>query len=742
MSWYSGAQYMDSLVKDYLVSRKMTATVKAFDSERKNDKDKGFRVDKIVQQLLQYIHTYDIDSLTSYWSYLKETFLIRFAKYHLAAVEKFEADLCRLYMVHAVQNNKTKELQTCLQKLTEANYICVPGLKDWYVLIFSMPTDLKSMFQPYFSKQWGETFIVSLHNILSAVFSCMPMPDLIRAFINDGKRIAKLEKENDRLKEALNSPSKLQPPLSATNKQSYVENMGIPGSYPQTKQTPSSKETSKISGIFNFLQQSVKDSVIKPDSSSSDSMKMPPQKSTQSSAKTDQRRKSSNEKLANIDIDVGKTSKGDAKGKAADGNFQPSPTDISFSQPSCSTPASEPTDESKSAGSVEISYDHSINLHSNDSPVSQTHSSKSTDVQTLPAVPFLARDDSFTRFLDEPNNMTDKEPYLILSKDIFHEHHSMVLQCKFDNTGTTIASVDNGGIVKVWQNDPVIKSMATVILHSKIQCLEWSPKSTDFLIFGTSSGTIRFFDIRSNVTVKETIVDDAYCSIKNMRVCPSASYLVTSSTKPGDFQNGKPYGRIMQWDVRTSDISFNRKLLGSNNYFATCMDYNHNGNLMAVGDSSGVITLFDMKSLCVIHSCQAHNGAVSSVQFTSDEAMVLSIGADNEMMVWDVNYLKTNAVKMKFLRLSDGLPSARETSSNAAMMALSPDGNHALVSGGCRGLIYDLDVLNKSATQVLALPQHKSHLTALDWISSMSCGRCLTGSADGKIHVTTLLSQS
>lgn len=739
MSWYASAHYVDSLVKDYLVFRKMTATLKSFDAELKSDKDKGFRVDKIVQQLLQYIHTYDIDSLTSYWTYLKETFLIRFAKYHLAAIEKFEADLCRLYMVHAVQNNKTKELQACLQKLTELNN--VPGLKDWYVLIFSMPPDLKSMFQPYFSKQWGETFMVSLHNILSAVFSCMPIPDLFRICINDGRIIATLEKENELLKEALNSSVKPQPPLSATTKPSYVENMGRPGSCPQTKQTSSSKESSKISEIFNLFQQSVKDTVSKSDSSHSESIKLPSQKSTLFSAKMEQEKKSSNDKLASFDTDIPKTIKDDAKGQAADGQFQTSTASNVIPQPSCSTPAGQPTNGSKSTGSIEISYDDSINLHSKDlSPVSKTHSSKSTGLQTLPTGPFLPRDESFPGLSEEPK--TDvKEPYLILSKDIFHEHHSMVLQCKFDNTGKTIASVDNGGIVKVWQNDPVIKSMATVILHSKIQCLEWSSKSTDFLILGTTSGTIRFFDITSNVTVKEAIVDDAYCSIRNMRVCPSGTYLVTSSMKPGDSKQGKPYGRIMQWDVRSSDITFSRKLQSSNNFFATCMDYNHNGNLMAIGDASGIITLFDMKTLSSIHSCQAHNEAVSSVQFTSDEALVISIGADNEMMAWDVNYLKTNAVKMKFPSLSDNLPLPREPS-NVPLMALSPDGNHALVSGGCRGLIYDLDGPNKTASKVLALPEHKSHLTALDWISNKSSGRCLTGSADGKIHVTTLLSQS
>lgn len=733
--WHSSVHYIDSLVRDYLVFRKLNVTLKAFDAELKTEKDRGFRVDKIVQLLLHYIHSYDIDGLTSYWNYLKEAFLLRFSKYQISVIEKFEADLCRLYMVRAIQNSKMKELQVCLQKLTELDN--VPGLKDWYGLYFNSAADTKSSLTPYFTKQWGETFLVSLHNLLSAVFSCMPPPDLVMAFLKDNERIATLEKENERL-HMLTSNSTGNDASISHPKGSYIEHMGRPG----VSSKPATPETIKKIPKLKFLQSS-KDASQKADSNPSE-----PQKGVSSPKTVNKFSKSESDKdlgtyatRSGLESPVAKTP---AKDYVSSAEVPSSGTvsSVTSIEPTSSIPILQSSSSDKLTGSVEISYEDSISLHkSKDLSLASSHGAKTNAPQTLPSGPFFASDTPFL-FHTESASTSSKEPYLILSRDIFHEHHSSVTQCKFDNTGTTIASVDVGGIVKVWQNDPSIKSLTTVILHSKIQCLEWFSKSTDLLILGTVNGTIRFFDITGKITVKEAAVHDPYCSLLGIRICPSGSSFVTSSVKPGDAVHGsRPIGRVMHWDVRSSDISFNRRLSGSNSYSVTCMDYNHNGNLMVLGDVAGTITLFDMKTLSVIHSCEAHKGAVSSVQFSSDEALVLSIGADNEMMAWDVNYIQRQAVKMTFPNSWSKLPMQREPT-DMPRMALSPDGNHALVSGGCRGLIYEIDGPGKTATKVLALPEHKDHLTALDWIASKTSGRCLTGSADGKIHVTTLLSQT
>ena len=45
--------------------------------------------------------------------------------------------------------------------------------KDWFVLPFLPSPDTNPTFATYFSRQWADTFIVSLHNFLSVLFQCM-----------------------------------------------------------------------------------------------------------------------------------------------------------------------------------------------------------------------------------------------------------------------------------------------------------------------------------------------------------------------------------------------------------------------------------------------------------------------------------------------------------------------------------------------------------------------------------------
>lgn len=63
-------QFTDELIREYLLFRGFGSTLKAFDSELKVDKEKSFRVDKIIDQLMQTINNYDLNSLRELWSHL------------------------------------------------------------------------------------------------------------------------------------------------------------------------------------------------------------------------------------------------------------------------------------------------------------------------------------------------------------------------------------------------------------------------------------------------------------------------------------------------------------------------------------------------------------------------------------------------------------------------------------------------------------------------------------------------
>lgn len=64
-------QYVDSLIREYLLFRGFSYnTLKTFDNDLKNDKDKGFRVDKIIDQMMNAINAHDLQSLREIWNHL------------------------------------------------------------------------------------------------------------------------------------------------------------------------------------------------------------------------------------------------------------------------------------------------------------------------------------------------------------------------------------------------------------------------------------------------------------------------------------------------------------------------------------------------------------------------------------------------------------------------------------------------------------------------------------------------
>lgn len=63
-------QFVDELVREYLLFRGFASTLKAFDNDLKADKDKGFRVDKIIEQIMHFINVSDLNGLKEYWSHL------------------------------------------------------------------------------------------------------------------------------------------------------------------------------------------------------------------------------------------------------------------------------------------------------------------------------------------------------------------------------------------------------------------------------------------------------------------------------------------------------------------------------------------------------------------------------------------------------------------------------------------------------------------------------------------------
>lgn len=89
-------QLIDELVREYLLFRGFSSTVKAFDNDLKSDKDKGFRVDKIVDQIVHYINVSDLSGLKEYWSHL-DSLIFSKLEIHVQPGEIKKNELCAFY---------------------------------------------------------------------------------------------------------------------------------------------------------------------------------------------------------------------------------------------------------------------------------------------------------------------------------------------------------------------------------------------------------------------------------------------------------------------------------------------------------------------------------------------------------------------------------------------------------------------------------------------------------------------
>lgn len=83
-------QNIEVLVKEYLVFRGFTNSLKTFEFECRNDKTKSFRVDKILEVIQLAINTSDLNELRDIWRNLDNFFFSKLEQNYSDAVKKLE----------------------------------------------------------------------------------------------------------------------------------------------------------------------------------------------------------------------------------------------------------------------------------------------------------------------------------------------------------------------------------------------------------------------------------------------------------------------------------------------------------------------------------------------------------------------------------------------------------------------------------------------------------------------------
>ena len=169
--------YIDSLVKEYLLFRGFTATLRAFDAELKLEKEKGFRVDRIVDQLSSFVNSHDLNGLLDLWRHLDSRIFTRLETSRAPAVRKLENSLLKLYAVTCVSTKQSEKLKEFFERIA-TDVHGQSEWKDWFALPWLKDPQDNPAFSLYFTRQWQDTLMLSLHNFLALVFQAMPQPRL------------------------------------------------------------------------------------------------------------------------------------------------------------------------------------------------------------------------------------------------------------------------------------------------------------------------------------------------------------------------------------------------------------------------------------------------------------------------------------------------------------------------------------------------------------------------------------
>uniref|UniRef100_A0A671VCK6 WD repeat-containing protein 91 n=1 Tax=Sparus aurata TaxID=8175 RepID=A0A671VCK6_SPAAU len=156
-------------------------------------------VDKIIDQLQQFVQNFDLFGLKEYWLYLDRRLFCRLEDVYRSTVNKLRTSLYRYYIINTVQRGNLEKTQEFFQKQAlelqgQAEW------RDWFILPFIPAPEQNPTFSPYFSRQWADTFLVSLHNFLSVLFQVLPQPVLL-SFDAEVQKATSLTEENEQLRQ-------------------------------------------------------------------------------------------------------------------------------------------------------------------------------------------------------------------------------------------------------------------------------------------------------------------------------------------------------------------------------------------------------------------------------------------------------------------------------------------------------------------------------------------------------------
>lgn len=641
----SHVQYVDELVKEYLLFRGFSQTLKAFDNDLKTEKEKGFRVDKIVDQLMQYVYNYDLTSLRELWGHLDTRMFCRLESHFTPAIRKLENAVLKMYLVNAAVNGKQDRIQEFFTKMT-------PELqghsewKEWFALPFIKNPEDNPTYSVHFSKQWHDTMLVSLHNFLATIFQCMPQPTLL-TIDEDTNKLKRLQEENEILKQRLSESVK-------------IENISDVNPGPAPQHLP-------IMDDFYIIAQE------------SPLMENP---------KT----------LRNLIRNIG-------GGSSPILSRKPVINVKKIAEPEmCSTKRTNTKGRVNSISKSEAVAKRSISC---DSRLSSSRK----------------RDSSMDTAIERKTKEKIDSSYILLSQEEYTEHKTSIIQCKSNASGSYVATGDADGIIKVWTPIPSPKTVttftsATANSNKAITSLDWISKNERYFLHGDNNGLIQLHDTRDCKTLWD--IQHENSRILTLICNPTESTFVCSVSDGNE-------GKLLLYDIKTRKLE--RTLPLEQNVTALCSTFNHNGQLLITGLSNGNILIHDLRRNEIIDNLNCHSSPIIDIELINDFTNICAQSEDGKLCQRSLNHSGKILWETKI--------KIDKNPVHGKLFTFDQSGSYMLLCTQTGGNIYKMPP--GAQGKILELGGHKGTLCC-DWSTANQSGTCITGGAEGKARVSTLLS--
>lgn len=197
----SQTKFLDNLVKEYLVHRGLSNTLKSFEQEKQI---KNLGAEKILESLQHSISVLDLQSFMELWNHLDSAWFSKLELQYATCVKKMRSGMLKLYLVTASSSGKLDKIQEFFHKMSP-ELLGESEWKEWFYFPFCKCPEEYPTFQLYFSKQWQDTLLLSLRNFLLTINHCAPTPTLYLSGA-EFQRVNKLNEEIASLKAQIAEP--------------------------------------------------------------------------------------------------------------------------------------------------------------------------------------------------------------------------------------------------------------------------------------------------------------------------------------------------------------------------------------------------------------------------------------------------------------------------------------------------------------------------------------------------------